>query len=169
MKKHLKKWGLSLLAVIVIAFGVLFSAGENEPSNILKSLPDRDLFGKEIKYDSKYYLVDAWATWCPPCVFSVPELSLFHKEYAKKGVMVLGLSVDRSPKEVMNFVEKKDLPYPVAMMSTEAQKALPKFRAIPTMFLLDDTGKVLWKHTGAATKAVLENELIEYLLELEEK
>lgn len=166
MKNKVIKISLGVVILFVIVFGAISFAGEESRESAFSAFPTKDIFGEKIVYDSKYYLVDAWATWCPPCVYSIPELSLFAEEYGERGLMVLGLSVDRGVKEVVSFVESNDVPYAVAMMSSAANRALPSFRSIPTMFLLDNKGVVLWRHTGAMTKVVLEKELKEYIKEL---
>ncbi len=45
----------------------------------------------------KVYIVEFWATWCGPCIKSMPHLSELQKEYKDKGLTVIGVtSVDRS-------------------------------------------------------------------------
>ena len=46
-------------------------------------------------FGGKLLVLNFWATWCPPCVQETPSLSQFAATYAPKGVVVLGISVDR--------------------------------------------------------------------------
>src|SRR5262245_46696286 len=40
----------------------------------------------------KVYLVEFWATWCGPCIASMPHLSEIQKEMKSKGVTVIGVT-----------------------------------------------------------------------------
>src|SRR5215470_10631086 len=53
----------------------------------------------------KIYVVEFWATWCPPCRESIPHLTGLQKKH--KDVVFIGVSVsERDPKGVKPFVEK---------------------------------------------------------------
>ena len=51
-------------------------------------------------------MLNFWATWCPPCVQETPSLSQFAAAYANKGVVVLGVSVDKDEKAYNAFLQK---------------------------------------------------------------
>jgi len=38
----------------------------------------------------KAYIVEFWATWCPPCRASIPHLNEIHKQFKDKGLIVIG-------------------------------------------------------------------------------
>jgi len=40
----------------------------------------------------KVYVVEFWATWCPPCVSSMPHLVSLQKQYASQGVQIVSIS-----------------------------------------------------------------------------
>jgi thiol-disulfide isomerase/thioredoxin len=42
----------------------------------------------------KVVLVDFWATWCPPCVASIPGLNALAQKYHDRGFVILGVNVD---------------------------------------------------------------------------
>ncbi len=48
----------------------------------------------------KVVLVDFWATWCGPCLRGIPHLNKLQEELGDKGVVVLGVSVDRGARGV---------------------------------------------------------------------
>ena len=57
--------------------------------------------------NKKIYLLNFWATWCPPCLKEIPEL-LELKEKHKKQIEVLFISVDSNPQKVIpKFLKKK--------------------------------------------------------------
>ncbi|MFA6244559.1 MAG: TlpA disulfide reductase family protein, partial [Candidatus Hydrogenedentales bacterium] len=49
------------------------------------------------------YLVEFWATWCPPCRKSIPHLTELQKKYKDKGLVVIGVTAEE-PADVKPFV-----------------------------------------------------------------
>lgn len=53
----------------------------------------------------KVFLVEFWATWCPPCRASIPHLTELQSKYKDKGLVIIGVS-DEDAATVKPFVEK---------------------------------------------------------------
>jgi peroxiredoxin len=65
--------------------------------------------GKQISvpnFGGKLLVLNFWATWCPPCVQETPSLSQFAAQFASKGVVVLGVSVDKDEKQYRAFMRR---------------------------------------------------------------
>jgi len=60
---------------------------------------------KEFETD-KVYVVEFWATWCGPCVMSMPHLKETQEKYADKGVQLISVS-DEETQVVDGFLEKQ--------------------------------------------------------------
>ena len=59
--------------------------------------------------DKKLYLLNFWATWCPPCIKEIPELIKLEQKY-KKEIDVVFISVDSNPSKVIpKFIKKHKL------------------------------------------------------------
>lgn len=135
-----------LLAIIILTIGGIVHA--TGPGPLLEHMPSRDISGAPIIYDKDIYLLDVWATWCPPCRRTIPDLINVQKKYASKGVTVIGLSVDTVPdKDLSAFVKKAGINYPIARAG-DTLKYLPPVRGIPTMFIVDRNGKILDRYVG---------------------
>jgi thiol-disulfide isomerase/thioredoxin len=60
----------------------------------------------------KVVVVDFWATWCPPCVSSLPGLKAAFAKYHEKGLEVLAISWDLDLGKLSKFVEQNGIPWP---------------------------------------------------------
>jgi thiol-disulfide isomerase/thioredoxin len=109
------------------------------------------LAGKEFdlrQWRGKVVLVDFWATWCPPCVKSLPALRQLYDRHHDEGFEVVGVSLDRSREQLETFVRKKDLPWPQVFFPEQdsggknplASKHQVAF--IPTTFLVARDGRL---------------------------
>lgn len=56
--------------------------------------------------DGKVYVVEFWATWCGPCIASMPHLSELQKNYAEKGVQIVSIS-DEDLETVETFLKRE--------------------------------------------------------------
>lgn len=54
----------------------------------------------------KVYIVEFWATWCGPCVASIPHVNELHKKYENKGLVVIGQNLGEDAATVAAFVKK---------------------------------------------------------------
>lgn len=65
----------------------------------------------------KVYIFECWATWCGPCVASIPHLNQLHETYRDKGLVIHGMNVwEDNAANVKTFVKNKGkgMTYPVA-------------------------------------------------------
>jgi thiol-disulfide isomerase/thioredoxin/Tfp pilus assembly protein PilF len=102
---------------------------------------------------SNVVVVEFWATWCPPCIVSIPHLTKLQKEFAGKGVVVVGVTkpdARNSLEGVEKFVSEKGatMDYRVAFdgdgKTYEAFMKAAGQGGIPTAFIVDKTGTVAW-------------------------
>lgn len=54
----------------------------------------------------KVYVVEFWATWCPPCVASMPHLASLQQQYRGKDVQIISVS-DEPLETVTEFLQRK--------------------------------------------------------------
>lgn len=106
-------------------------------------------------YRGKWVLVNAWATWCGPCIVEMPELEAFSRAHAGEAV-VLGMAVDgQDERRVLRFAERLRVTYPIVAAD---RAALSQFalRAYPTTFVYDPAGRQVLVKEGKVTRAELE-------------
>jgi cytochrome c biogenesis protein CcmG/thiol:disulfide interchange protein DsbE len=122
--------------------------------------------GKDIKlsdHKGKIVIIDFWATWCPPCRRGIPDLIDIQKKYSKD-VVVIGISLDTETiDEVIPFIKKFKINYPIAYGTAEVVEAFGNIEAIPTSFIIDKSGQIVDKHIGLVDKSVYINTITELL------
>jgi thiol-disulfide isomerase/thioredoxin len=118
-------------------------------------------FGKVTKFEKdKVYIVEFWATWCGPCVASMPHIVEMQKTYADKGVQIISISDE--PKEVVE--EFLDRPVPRSEKETTFRELTKSYclttdpdgssnesymqaagqNGIPCAFIVGKDGKIEW-------------------------
>jgi thiol-disulfide isomerase/thioredoxin len=87
----------AIASLILLAAGTAFAAFA-VPQTRMSSDPkliDAQGFQKMLEhYRGKALLVNFWATWCEPCRDEYPMLNELAKQYATKGLQVVGVSMD---------------------------------------------------------------------------
>jgi peroxiredoxin len=111
------------------------------------------------------FVVEFWATWCPPCRTSIPHLTDLQKKFKDKGVVFLGVS-DEKPDKVQPFVEKMGdkMDYVVALdqdrKTSKAYMGAFGVNGIPHAFVVDQQGRIVWNgHPMAELEKVVEQVL----------
>lgn len=106
----------------------------------------------------KIYVVEFWATWCPPCRATIPHLTKLQKQY-KKDVTFIGVSIlEEDQDEVEKFVDDMgdEMDYRVAVDNVpddgdSSDGAMVKgwmepaeLQGIPASFIINGDGVVAW-------------------------
>jgi cytochrome c biogenesis protein CcmG/thiol:disulfide interchange protein DsbE len=139
--------GIGLLTVALVAAiyaGIherVVIAGDTAPEFTIKADDGRTV--SLPNFGGKLLVLNFWATWCPPCVQETPSLSRFAAEYAPKGVVVLGVSVDKDPKAYNAFLQKFR-PAFLTARDTDLHADYGTFM-YPETYIIDGKGKVLKK------------------------
>lgn len=87
-------------------------------------------------------VIEFWATWCRPCVESIPHLIELNNKYKDKGLALIALSQDKSAKKLQQFVREKKISYNVAIDNGTADWF--GIRGYPTAVIVNHEGKVVW-------------------------
>jgi len=110
-------------------------------------LPDPE--GKLIPLESlrgKYVLVDFWATWCNPCVNTIPNLKNIYREYHKKGFEIYSISLDQNRDAWLNGITQYELEWvnvsDLRVFNSPVVKQLV-VTYIPNTFLIDPAGVII--------------------------
>ncbi|MBK8269477.1 MAG: TlpA family protein disulfide reductase [Planctomycetes bacterium] len=109
----------------------------------------------EKEADKHVIVVEFWATWCGPWKRSIPHLAELHKNYAKDGLVIIGVS-NEDEKVVEAFMKKgPDMPYHVAVDADMATSDAwtDDIEGIPHAFIVDKTSHVVWSGNPLDTES----------------
>jgi peroxiredoxin len=131
------------------------------PDFTLNDTQGRPVTLSELK--GKVVLLDFWATWCPACQSEIPWYVEFAKKYKDKGLVVIGVSMDKDGlKVVQPYMQQKQMDYTVAL--GDDNLVVPfGLKTIPVTMLIDRDGKIAVAHTGVVDKDNFEGHIQELL------
>lgn len=172
---------LRLLGAFVIAMAMIFAVfltacatkakGDKAPDFKLETLDGKTVSLDDIRKDpdrkgkTRVLLIDFWATWCPPCMETIPHLQKLQEKYEKKGFTVVGIALQSKVDKIKDIKKDKKLTYPLLVDSKGTCARDYKVRYLPTTYIIDKEGKISAVHEGY-TKGLekkLENEITELL------
>jgi thiol-disulfide isomerase/thioredoxin len=95
------------------------------------------------------FVVEFWATWCPPCRKSIPHLTELQKKYAGQGVVIVGFSKEKVD-TVQPFVAAQGAAMDYGVVVDSSGRTFNNWMtafgesAIPRAFVVGTNGTVLW-------------------------
>lgn len=98
-------------------------------------------------FSGQTVLLDFWATWCAPCVDSLPSLEKLHQEAAPKGLVMISIDEDLDPNKAAGFWANHSEPWPNFHATAEIVKRFPE-HGIPYFVLIDGSGDVVFSDAG---------------------
>jgi thiol-disulfide isomerase/thioredoxin len=124
------------------------------------TLPDAESRPTAVStWQGKILVVNFWATWCPPCIKEMPELSQTSSKYAGKGVQFVGIGID-SPSAIKEYLLRQPVSYPILIGGTEGLEIARGLgngsTALPFTVILDAGGRPLFARLGAVDAAQLD-------------
>ena len=146
-----------LAAVLAAACLAPPAAGPGELSGAKPGSPAplfavRTITGRSIALAAlrgKVVLLDFGAVDCPPCRLEMPILQQWSRDYARQGLMVLGLmEMNPKPADVKRMLSDRHVTYPIAIDQGERIGKRYGLIAHPTTVLIDRRGRVVRADTG---------------------
>jgi thiol-disulfide isomerase/thioredoxin len=102
-------------------------------------------------HKGKTIVLDFWATWCGPCLQTIPHVAQVHRDSVASGVKVVAINLEESPEEIQKLLKRLKLELPVALDRDGAIAARYGVSAIPQTIIIDREGKVVRHFIGGGT------------------
>lgn len=96
----------------------------------------------------KVRYIDFWASWCPPCRVSVPEIVALQRELGGDRFEVIAINVDERLEDAVRFMEHHPMNYVVLSDPSGATAGAWALPGMPTSFVIDPEGRVTLVHVG---------------------
>ena len=106
-------------------------------------------------FKGKIIVLDFWYVSCMPCRTLMPKLQQLQHKFNKDKVVVVGVNVrDRTAKEIIQFLNEKQILYAQLYESGQFLALDYKLKAFPTTLVLDRTGKIKLVEIGLGDDTV---------------
>jgi thiol-disulfide isomerase/thioredoxin len=118
----------------------------------------QDLAGNSVTLSSlkgRPVLLDFWASWCGPCRAEMPVVERLYRDYAARGLAVIGVDVGESRETVARYIAQQGYSYTVVLDSDLEAAMLYNARALPTLVVIDTDGNVTAYGQGTRSEAEL--------------
>jgi peroxiredoxin len=146
------------LLTIVMATSTLYAVDEVAPDFSLVTLDGETV--KLSDYKDKVVILNFWATWCPPCRKEIPHFIEMYEEQSSEGLVILGISVDKSGVDaVKKWADKNQVNYPMVMSDDATYDAYQQLLAsedrggIPNTFIINKEGVIKNTAVGYRNKS----------------
>ncbi len=111
------------------------------------------------------YVLNVWGSWCAACREEHPVLTRFAET---KRVRVIGYNWKDEPADALRWLETLGNPFVLVLADMEGRTAIDwGVTAAPETFLVDASGVVRWKYSGALTQRVIDDQLLPELDKLD--
>lgn len=99
-------------------------------------------------YAGKVLFINAWATWCPPCIAEMPSIQKLYDEMKADTDVVFLLITNEKKEIVQTFLSENDYDLPVFLAKSSTPELLFS-PSIPTTFLISPDGEIVLREVGS--------------------
>jgi|Deesub1362B_J571_1020462.scaffolds.fasta_scaffold00125_25 peroxiredoxin len=100
-------------------------------------------------FKGKVVVINFWASWCRECIKEMPQLEELYRRYKDKGLVVIGINIDRSKQKAALMIKNLGISYPV-LHDEKGDVFIKKYTVVglPSTFIVDKEGRVVARLIG---------------------
>jgi thiol-disulfide isomerase/thioredoxin len=137
---------LALSAVSTLASAV--EEGDTAPIFDLPSIYSDQPAISTASLEGKTVYVDFWASWCAPCLTSLPLYNDMYHKYKDQGLEIVAINVDNPIEDGLDFLEDTPLDFLIPADPDGDAAELFEVIGMPTSYLIQPDGTVTLVHMG---------------------
>lgn len=167
--KKMSIWLILFIFLIVGSYALFLSRSHFAPNVSFKTIANKNL--KLDYFKGKPVLVTFWASNCPSCLKEIEIFKNIYQKYHQRGlnIIAIAMSYDR-PNYVINTQKKYQIPYHIVLdLKGDLASAFDEVSLIPTTFLLNNKGKIVFQITGFFDLVAMEQRIEILLRETESR
>jgi thiol-disulfide isomerase/thioredoxin len=108
----------------------------------------------------KVVIIDFWDTWCGPCKMEIPHFVNLYSQYKDKGFVMVGVAFAKNGVPAVKDLSRQlNINYTNTIFNEEAKAIFGAPNAIPTTYIIDQTGEIVDKVVGARDKSYFEGKI----------
>tara|TARA_B100001287_G_scaffold40048_1_gene29210 strand:+ start:1558 stop:2049 length:492 start_codon:yes stop_codon:yes gene_type:complete len=145
------KFFLLLFLSLLLPFSCENNNYKNEDLNIINLNLKQISSSKYNKNETKFELINFWASWCQPCINEVEILNIINKKNAK--VSIIGISIMDDIESAKKFLIDNNVTYNNYFdEDLSSLKLFNQINSIPVTFLVNEKKEILIRIDGELTK-----------------
>jgi thiol-disulfide isomerase/thioredoxin len=104
-------------------------------------------------------LLNAWATWCPPCREEMPDFEAFHKRYREQGLAVVGVNIDEGEADeaVTRYVQGMKIGFSIWRDPNNRFGKRFRVLGVPATLLINREGMIVRRWQGPMDPGAADN------------
>ena len=108
--------------------------------------------------EEKYTLINFFASWCAPC--RAEHKFLFEIKKNHTNLFLLGIAHKDEPDDSKKYLKDEGNPYSFVGLDKDGKIGFDfGVFGLPETFIVNNKGKIIFKHTGPLTRNIIENEI----------
>jgi len=166
-KPRIRKFRIISLSLLFLITGFQAQGaeeGNSAPAVSLPQLQEDTVSVSLADHAGKIIYLDFWASWCPPCLVSMPIMNDMRNRLQADGVPfeVIAINVDSDPEDGIDFLLDSPVDFVVLSDPDGNSPAAYNVRGMPSSFLINQAGNIVMIHEGfkRSDGEMIENEIM---------
>ena len=140
--------------------------GQSAPEFSLPKLATPDDTFSPDTMKGQVWLLNVWASWCPPCLEEHPVITDLATTHS---LPIVGLNYKDTPKDAIAWLRRHGNAYETSVSDEDGRVGIDYgVYGVPETYVIDQTGTIRYKHIGAVSYQDSRDIILPLVQELQE-